>query len=138
MLHNKRMRNYQSVLIMGGALMAGGMVLSQTSLAQQGGHGPRVNWAAGEKKTMEGVISDITCGAGKHKMADANACANACAKEGRYALVVGKTVYEIHGLPTHPAAADLVGKLAGGTAKEKVTGTVTENKINVDTVEAAS
>ena len=117
MTKRKGIRSYVSVLIMGGILMAGGMLLTQAALAH-------------EEVTMEGMVGDAMCGA-KHKMPDAAKCTAGCVGHGsKYALVVGDKVYELDG------KTDGLAKLAG--AKAKVKGTLEGNKITVQSVQAGS
>ena len=49
-------------------------------------------------ETLTGIVSDSVCGA-THTMKNMSAahCARSCAKGGNYALVVGKSVYILHG-----------------------------------------
>ena len=103
---------YLSALLVGGALLTASIL----------GH-------AADQKTLEGTVSDAMCGA-KHKMADAKACATACAKNAGYALVVGDKVYKLEGKETD------VAKLAG--EKAQVTGTVDGMKIQVISVSAVA
>jgi hypothetical protein len=113
----KRSGNYLSMLVMGGALMVSGMLLSQTSQAQKA-----ASW--------EGTVSDAMCGA-KHKMADAAKCTMGCVGHGgKFALVVGDKAYTLEG------KTDGLDKLAG--AKAKVTGKMTGDTITVDSVAAGS
>ena len=65
-------------------------------------------------KTLTGMVSDSMCG-GTHNMQNMTAadCTRACAKQGGYALVVGKDIYKLHG-----HEADLA-KLAGETVVVK-------------------
>jgi hypothetical protein len=87
--------------------------------------------SAAQKKTLTGTISDAMCGA-KHKMTDVSAaeCTNKCVgMGGKYALVVGSTVYELEG------KADDLKNLAG--EKVKLTGTVDGKKIQVESVSKA-
>jgi hypothetical protein len=112
----KKMGKYLSVLVMGGVLLASGMLFSRTSLAQG--------------KSFTGVVSDTMCGA-KHKMADAAKCTLGCTGHGAgFALVVGDKVYKLEG------KTEGLDKLAG--AKAKVTGTAAGDTITVQSVEAAS
>jgi len=60
---------------------------------------------------MEGIISDAACGAGAHKGADAQRCANACAANGGYVLVVGDKVYKLEG------TLEGIQDVAGGKAR---------------------
>ncbi|MBI2818101.1 MAG: hypothetical protein HYX72_14295 [Acidobacteria bacterium] len=104
---------------LGLALLAGVLLLNA----------PLLN-AAG-KKTLTGTVSDVMCGA-KHKMGDVSAaeCTNKCVgMNSKYALVVGKTVYELEG------KADDLKALAG--QKVKLTGTVDGKKIQVESVSKA-
>ena len=53
--------------------------------------------SAQQPKTLTGVVSDVMC-AGKHPAGmSAAECTRSCAKEGGYALVVGKDVYTMKG-----------------------------------------
>ncbi len=116
-----------SVIVMGGALLAGGTVLSRASLAQEAGQGAQRGGGRGQ--TLEGVVSDSMCGA-KHKMADAAKCTAGCVSHGAgYALVVGDKVYKLEG------KTEGLDKLAG--AKAKVTGRVEGDTITVRSVEPA-
>lgn len=103
-------------------LLAGGLLLASAALVQ-----------AAEKKTLEGIISDTMCGVG-HNMGNnlpPAECTNQCVKMGsKYALVVGKDVYELGG---KTAGLD---KLAG--QKVKLTGTVDGKKIQVESAMKAS
>ena len=88
--------------------------------------------AQGQKKTLQGTVSDLMCGA-KHKMGDVSAaeCTRKCAQMGsKYALVVGSKVYELDG------KTEELDKLAG--QKAKVSGTVDGTKIEVASVSPAS
>ncbi len=121
MVNGKRIGSYLAMLVMGGALMVSGMLISQTSFAQDKG---------GKAQTMEGTISDSMCGA-THHLPDAAKCTMGCTKKGAgFALVVGDKVYKLDG------KTDGLDKLAG--AKAKVTGKVTGDTITVDKAEAAS
>ena len=99
-------------------LLAGSLLLASAALLQ-----------AAEKKTLEGIISDTMCGV-EHTMGknlSAAECTNQCVKMGsKYALVVGKDVYELDG---KTAGLD---KLA--CQKVKLTGTVDGKKIQVESV----
>ena len=83
-------------------------------------------------ETLTGTICDTMCGA-KHRMmtfVSDKDCTNACVKLGlKYALFVGKKVYELDG-----KEGDLE-KIAG--EKAKVTGTVEGKKFHVTSVEPA-
>ena len=67
-------------------------------------------------QTLEGVVTDASCGAGAHKNPDAKRCTNGCARTGGYALVVGTKVYKLEGKTD--GLADLAAE------KAKVTGAV--------------
>ena len=86
-----------SVLFLGAAIVAGTLL------------------ATAQNQTLEGLVTDASCGL-THKMADAKRCANACARTGGYALVVGDKVYKLEGKTD--GLADLAAE------KAKVTGTV--------------
>ena len=103
-------------------IVVGGLLLASSVLVQ-----------AAENKTLEGTISDTMCGV-KHSMggniSDAE-CTNQCVKMGsKYALIVGKEVYELDGKTTG------LDKLAG--QKAKVTGSVDGKKIQVESAMKAS
>jgi len=78
-------------------------------------------------KTLTGVLSDSMCGA-THMMKNMSAaeCTRMCAKNQKYALVVGKEVYTLQG-----HEADLA-KLAGETATVK--GAVNGKTLTVESV----
>ncbi|MBI2817496.1 MAG: hypothetical protein HYX72_11205 [Acidobacteria bacterium] len=121
MVKGKRIGSYLSMLVMGGALVLSGMILSQSSLAQDAGK---------NTQTMEGTVSDAMCGA-THHLPDAAKCTIGCTRKGSaFALVVGDKVYKLEG------NTDGLHKLAG--VKAKVTGQVSGDTIKVDKVEAAS
>lgn len=94
-------------------LFAIGMVLAFTISAQQ-------------PKTLTGVVSDVMCGASHPAGMSAAECTRSCAKEGGYALVVGKDVYTLKG---HDADFD---KYAAQTVT--VTGAVNGKTITVASV----
>jgi hypothetical protein len=122
MVNGKRISGYLSMLVMGGALMLSGMMLSQSSMAQDAGK-------KGKAQTMEGTVSDAMCGA-THHLPDAAKCTMGCTKKGAgFALVVGDKVYKLDG------KTEGLDKLAG--AKAKVTGKVSGDTITVDSVSAA-
>lgn len=122
MLNGRRVASYLSMLVMGGALLLSGIMLSQTSFAEDAGT------ASGKAQTLVGTISDTMCGA-THHMADAAKCTLGCTSKGAgFALVVGDKVYKLAG---KTAGLD---KLAG--AKAKVSGTVNGDTITVKTVVA--
>ncbi len=83
----------------------------------------------GDRQTLEGTISDTTCGI-KHTMmknATDKQCTLGCARMGsKYALAVGDKVYTLEG-----SAGDLE-KLAG--EKAKVMGTVERTTVQVASV----
>jgi hypothetical protein len=82
--------------------------------------------AAQQSKTLTGEISDVMC-AGKHPAGmSAAECTRSCAKEGGYALVVGKDVYTLKG---HEADLD---KYAAQTVT--VTGAVNGKTVTVASV----
>ena len=84
----------------------------------------------GQTQTIEGVLSDATCGA-KHKIADAVQCTLACVREGNgWALVVGDKVYALEG--------NLIGAVPFAGGKAKITGRINGNKVLVEKVEAAN
>lgn len=119
MVKGRSVASYLSMLVMGGALLLSGILLSQASFAQD----------AGKAKTMVGTISDAMCGA-THHLPDAAKCTMGCTKKGAgFALVVGDKVYKLEG------TTDGLGKLAG--AKAKVTGTVSGDTITVTGAEGA-
>ncbi len=112
----KRNGNFLSMLVMGGALMIGGLMLSQVSHAQG--------------KSWEGTVSDAMCGA-NHSGKPADKCTMGCVKKGSdYALVVGDKVYTLKG------KTEGLDKLAG--AKAKVTGKMDKDTITVESVAAGS
>lgn len=81
---------------------------------------------AQQPKTLSGEISDVMC-AGKHPAGmSAAECTRSCAKEGGYALVVGKDVYTLKG---HEADLD---KYAAQTVT--VTGAVNGKTVTVASV----
>jgi len=89
----------------------------------------RRNQAAGEEKTLSGVVSDAMCGR-VHMMKDKSAaeCLRYCVQQGtKYALVVGKDVYTLVG---HEADLDRYAAQKV-TVKGKVNGTT----VAVDSVE---
>ena len=90
MQHRRRTVKYLSVLLIGGAMLLGGALLTQTSLAQYGEEGS-------DLQTLEGVISDSKCGA-SHSGRDPVKCTMGCLKNGSsYVLVVGDKVYKLDG-----------------------------------------
>ncbi len=90
MQHRRRTVKYLSVLLIGGAMLLGGALFTQTSLAQYGEAGSDV-------QTLEGVISDSMCGA-SHSGRDSVQCTMGCLKNGSsYVLVVGDKVYKLDG-----------------------------------------
>src|SRR3954462_5115206 len=106
MVNGKRIGGYLSMLVMGGALMVSGMMLSQSSMAQDAG-----KKGAGKAQTMEGMVSDAMCGA-THHLPDAAKCTMGCVKKGSgYALVVGDKVFKLEG------KTDGIDKMAGAKAK---------------------
>jgi hypothetical protein len=81
---------------------------------------------AQQSKTLTGVVSDVMC-AGTHPPGmTAAECTRVCAKEGGYALVVGKDVYTLKG---HDADLD---KYAAQTVT--VTGAVNGKTVTVASV----
>lgn len=99
-------------------LIIGGILLVAAPMAQA--------------ETWTGDVSDLMCGV-KHKMAGKSAteCATMCIQKGsKYSLVVGSKVYELTG------KTEGLDKLAG--QKATVSGTVNGDKIEVDSVSAAS
>jgi len=105
--------SYLATLLVAGTLLVG------SGLAQ----------VKGERQTLEGTISDTTCGI-KHAMmknATDKQCTLGCAKMGsKYALVVGDKVYTLEG------NAGNLEKLAG--EKARVTGTVEGTTVQVASV----
>ena len=100
-------------------LLAAGTLLASNGLAQ----------AKGAKQTLEGTISDTTCGVTHTMMKNATdkQCTMGCVKMGsKYALVVCDKVYTLEG------KAGNLEKLAG--EKAKVTGTVDGTTIQVASV----
>ena len=90
MQSRKKTVKYLSVLLIGGAMLLSGALLTQTSLAQYGEQGSDV-------QTLEGVISDSKCGA-SHSGRDSVQCTMGCLKNGStYVLVVGDKVYKLDG-----------------------------------------
>jgi hypothetical protein len=87
-----------------------------------------------EKQTLTGVVSDSMCGA-KHMMEGSAAdCTHACVGKGsKYALVVGDKVYTLDS--SDQKILDELNKLAG--EKAKVTGTVTGESVEVNSVSGA-
>jgi Protein of unknown function (DUF5818) len=87
--------------------------------------------AAGEKKTLTGVISDEMCGS-DHKMMNVkpdSKCVTECVKAGsKYALLSGSNVYVLSDQKTPE-------KFAG--KKVTVTGTVDGKNIKVDSIAPA-
>ncbi len=87
--------------------------------------------AAGEKKTVTGVITDAMCGK-DHSMMNVKPdakCVTECVKMGsKYALIVGDDVYELSGQ-----------KIPEKLAAQKVTvkGTLNGKTIEVESVTAA-
>jgi len=83
-----------------------------------------------EKTTLTGYIGDAMCAAkGKANSADHAACAAKCIKGGSAAvLVVGDKVYSI---ANQKKAVKFAGK------KVTVEGTVTEDSIDISSIEAA-
>jgi hypothetical protein len=90
--------------------------------------------AAGKGQTYTGKVSDAMCGA-HHMMAGPEAdCTRACVGKGsKYALVSGEKVYILQS--SDKATLATLDKLAGTDAK--VTGTLTENTIQISSVAAA-
>jgi len=84
--------------------------------------------ATAQNQTLEGIVTDAACGL-THKMPDAKRCANACARTGGYALVVGDKVYKLEGKTD--GLADLAAE------KAKVTGTVSGTTMTVTSVAKA-
>src|SRR5689334_5106883 len=87
--------------------------------------------AAGEKKTLTGVVSDEMCGA-DHKMMNVkpdSKCVTECVKMGsKYVLLSGSNVYVLSDQKTPE-------KFAG--KKVTVTGTVDGKNLKVDSIAAA-
>lgn len=81
-------------------------------------------------QTLTGMVSDAACGA-THTMQNMTAadCTRMCAKQGGYALVVGKDIYKLQG---HEADLD---KLAAQTVT--VTGAVIGKTVTVQSVAPA-
>ena len=79
------------------------------------------------QQTLTGMVSDAACGA-THNMQNMTAadCARMCAKQGGYALVVGKDIYKLQG---HEADLD---RLAAQTVT--VTGAVNGKTVTVASV----
>jgi hypothetical protein len=80
-------------------------------------------------QTFQGVVTDFMCGL-THKMADAKACTNACAKNGGYALLIGSKVFKLEG--NTAALADLAAE------RVQVKGTMSQDKITITSVEKAN
>jgi hypothetical protein len=108
-----------AALVFGGVLVVtGGSAFGQDKGAGAAPH------------TMTGVVSDSMCGA-NHNGKDAAKCTTACAKNGKYALVIGDRVVTLDEAP----AADME-KFAG--QKVTVTGTMSgKDNMKVTKVEAA-
>lgn len=85
-------------------------------------------WAGGQ--TWTGVVSDSHCGAKHATASDAAAeCVNKCVEGGaKYVLVAGGKVYQ---LDTQEKFKSFAGKSV------KVTGTMKDDSITVESVEAA-
>ena len=81
-------------------------------------------------QTLTGVVSDSTCGA-THSMKNMTPadCTRMCAKQGGYALVVGKAVYILHGHELE------LGKFAAEQVTVK--GTVSGKTVTVESVAPA-
>jgi hypothetical protein len=105
--HMLRLNRVGSVLLLGAAMVGGTML----SFAHE---------------EMTGVISDAACGAGAHKGADAKRCANACAGNGGYVLVVGDKVYKLEG------TLEGIQEVAGG--KARLTGDVDASAMTITRV----
>ena len=91
-------------------------------------------FAAPKAQSFTGKVSDAMCGA--HHMMDGPEadCTRACVSKGsKYALVDGEKVYILQS--SDKAALASLDKLAG--AQAKVTGTLTENTIQVSSVAPA-
>ena len=84
--------------------------------------------ATAQNQTLEGVVTDAACGL-THKMPDAKACTNGCARTSGYALVVGDKVYKLEGKTD--------GLAALAAEKAKVTGTVSGTTMTVTSVAKA-
>ena len=100
-------------------LLVAGTMLVSNGLAQ----------AKGARQTLEGTISDATCGVKHGMMKDATdkQCTLGCVKMGsKYVLVIGDKVYTLEG------NAGNLEKLAG--EKAKVTGTVEGTTVQVASV----
>ena len=90
MQDHKGALKYLSVLLIGGAMLLSGALLTQMSLAQDSEEGS-------DLQTLEGIISDSMCGA-SHGGTDPAQCTMACVRSGSsYALVVGDKVYNLDG-----------------------------------------
>ena len=106
----KRIGTFLSMAVMGGAMLLAGTSLMAAS------------W--------EGTVSDSMCGK-DHGGKPADKCTLGCVKKGSaFSLVVGDKVYTLEG------KTEGLDKLAG--AKAKVTGTMTGDKIAVESVAAGS
>jgi hypothetical protein len=121
MIKGKRIGAVRALLV-GGVLVASGIVLERTSPAQN-------QKPAGGEQTLEGIVTDAMCGV-KHKSAITIACIKACVDKGsNYGLVVDDKVYE---LEAKGAAAAKLDELRN--VRAKVTGKVTGMKIAVTSV----
>jgi hypothetical protein len=98
----------------GAALLLGVAIVAGTTLLSFG------------HEQMIGIVSDAACGAGAHKGADANKCANACAANGGYVLVVGDKVYKLEG------TLEGIQEVAGG--KARLTGDVDSSTMTITRV----
>jgi len=113
------MKAPKHVLILIALLVMVGLVSAQTQTAAQASTTSEKESAA-VQKTLTGKVSDTMCGA-KHTASNQTEaeCTRACVKQGSdYALVVGKKVYTLKGVPAE------LDKFAGQrvTVKGKVTG----------------
>ena len=124
MQDRKRAVKYLYLLLIGGAMLLSGALLTQTSLAQSGEEGS-------DLQTLEGVISDSKCGA-SHSGRDSVTCTMGCLKNGSsYVLVVGDKVYKLDG-----NLGSGMNNVAGKGAR--VTGKVDGDTIIATRVEAVS
>lgn len=88
----------------------------------------------GKTATVTGIVGDAMCGATHMMEGDAAGCTRACVKKGSsYALIAGKTVYELKTDSAQTKAA--LDKLAG--KKATVTGDQNGETIQVVAVAAA-
>jgi len=118
MINRKGTVQYLSVLMIGGAMLVSGTVLTRLSHAQ--GEPSNV-------QTLEGIVSDGMCGA-SHGGKDAVECTQMCVRAGKgWAFVVGDTVYELGGRMRG------VDVFAG--QKASITGRIMGNKIVVSSVD---